>query len=219
MPFALPMSWREPKNHVDDCCFCLTKVKGFSATNRMHIAYPNLDSAIWPVLHSSALSMEKLKAGIFDGLQICQLIKDKHLDNSMEANEHIAWKCYVLVVKNFLGSTTAENYKELVSNMIDAFKDLECNMSIKLHYLYSHIDTFPENLGSMSNEQGEQFHQDSKEMEIRYQGRWDAAMMADYCWSLKRDIVHVAHSRMPKNENVALKSVCGYHFSCVKLCT
>ena len=145
-----------------------------------------------------ALSTEKLKAGIFDGRQIRQLIKDEHFENSMEANEQNAWKCFVLVVKNFLGSTKAENYKELVSIMIDAFKDLECNMSIKLHYLYSHIDKFPENLGSMSDEQGERFHQDIKEMEIRYQGRWDAAMMADYCWSLKRDIVDTTHSRNAK---------------------
>ena len=101
-------------------------------------------------------------------------------------------------MKNFLGSTKAEKYKELVSNMIDAFKDLECNMSIKLHYLYSHIDKFPENLGSMSDEQGERFHQDIKEIEIRYQGLWDAAMMADYCWSLKRDIVDAAHLRNAK---------------------
>ena len=49
MPFAIPMIWREPKNHVDDCYFCLTKVKGFSAKNRKNIAYPNLDSALRPV--------------------------------------------------------------------------------------------------------------------------------------------------------------------------
>ena len=35
-------------------------------------------------------------------------------------------------------------------------------MSIKMHYLFSHIDRFPENLGAMSDEQGERFHQDIK---------------------------------------------------------
>ncbi|GBM72637.1 hypothetical protein AVEN_238222-1 [Araneus ventricosus] len=39
----------------------------------------------------------------------------------------------------------------------------------------------------VSDEQGERFHQDIKEMERRYQGRWDVNMMADYCWCLKRD--------------------------------
>ena len=50
-------------------------------------------------------------------------------------------------------------------------------MSIKIHNLFSHIDQFPENLGAMSDER---FHQDIKEMENRYQERWDAAVMADY---------------------------------------
>jgi hypothetical protein len=47
--------------------------------------------------------------------------------------------------------------------------------------LASHLDYFPENLGAVSEEQGEIFHQDIKEMEQRYQGRWDVNMMADYC--------------------------------------
>ena len=66
-------------------------------------------------------------------------------------------------------------------------------MSIKVHFLHSHRDRFPENLGALSDEQGERFHQDVKEME-RYQGRWDAVMLADYCWSIKRDSV-ATHSR------------------------
>ena len=64
-----------------------------------------------------------------------------------------------------------------------------------MHYLLSHIDRFPENLGAMSDEQGERFYQDLKEMETRYQKRWDVAMMVDCCWTLKRDISSAEHSR------------------------
>ncbi|GFV91345.1 uncharacterized protein TNCV_898621 [Trichonephila clavipes] len=46
-------------------------------------------------------------------------------------------------------------------------------MSVKVHFLHSHLDYFPENLGAVSEEQGERFHQDIKEMERRYQGRWN----------------------------------------------
>ena len=42
-------------------------------------------------------------------------------------------------------------------------------MSVKMHYMFSHIDHFPDNLGSMKDEQGERFHQDMKEMDVRYQ--------------------------------------------------
>ncbi|EZA54308.1 hypothetical protein X777_06138, partial [Ooceraea biroi] len=69
------------------------------------------------------------------------------------------------------------------------------NMSLKVHFLNSHIDVFPENLGDVSEEQGEKFHQDIKEMERRYQGRWRATMLADYCWCLQRDEVNANHKR------------------------
>lgn len=46
---------------------------------------------------------------------------------------------------------------------------------------------FFDNLGAASEEMGERFHQDIKEMENRYQGRWDVFMKADYCWMLHRD--------------------------------
>jgi hypothetical protein len=71
--------------------------------------------------------------------------------------------------------------------MLENFKKLGCNMSVKVHFLHSHIEYFPENLGRFSEKQGERFHQDIKEMEKRYQGRWNEHMMANYCWILKRD--------------------------------
>ena len=145
------------------------------------------------------LFIEKLKGGIFDGPQVRQLFRDLEFEKSMMELESEAWKAFVLVVKNFLGNNKTSNYEELINNMIYAFKNLGCNMSIKMHYLFSHIDRLPENLGDMSDEQGDRFHQDIKEMEkTRYQGRWDAAMMADYCWSRKRDIPSAEHSRISK---------------------
>ena len=71
-----------------------------------------------------------------------------------------AWKAFVLVEKNFLGSNKARNYVELVNSMLNAFKNLGCNKIVQVHYLSLHMDRFPENLGSMSDEQRERFHQD-----------------------------------------------------------
>lgn len=55
MPFAIPMIWREQKNHYNDCYFCNVKVSGFSKKNKHNIIYTNLDSAIRPVIHSASL--------------------------------------------------------------------------------------------------------------------------------------------------------------------
>lgn len=116
------------------------------------------------------ISTEKLKAGIFEGPQIRQLIKDPAFVESMNEAERKAWLSFVEVVRNFLGNRKAENYVQLVYEMLNNFRNLGCNMSIKVHYLHSHLDGFPENVGDISEEQGETFHQDIKNMEDRYQG-------------------------------------------------
>jgi len=61
-------------------------------------------------------------------------------------------------------------------------------MSLKINFLESHLDIFPENLGEVSDENGERFHQDILAMEKRYQGTWTSRMLAYYCWTLKRDV-------------------------------
>jgi len=55
MTFADPMIWREPRDYITDCYFCLAKVSGFSSKNMSNIEYPSLDSAIRPVPHLAEL--------------------------------------------------------------------------------------------------------------------------------------------------------------------
>lgn len=141
------------------------------------------------------LSYEKIKAGVFDGPQIRQLFRDEHFMGTMTELQKNAWFAFKNLAKHFLGNTRAQNYTEIVQQLLKSFEMLACNMSIKLHFLHSHLAEFPENLGAVSDEQGERFHQDLKTMEERYQGRWDVHMMADYCWSIKRDCPQIKHSR------------------------
>ena len=133
------------------------------------------------------LSYEKIKAGLFDGPQIPTLVRDQEFVQKMSAKEKAAWLAYEDVIKNFLGNKKAQNYDILVSEMLFAFRNLGCKMSIKVHFLFSHLDKFPENPGAVNDEQGERFHQDLMAVEERYQGRWDRHMMADCCWTIKRD--------------------------------
>ncbi|GFW05796.1 uncharacterized protein TNCV_602681 [Trichonephila clavipes] len=109
--------------------------------------------------------------------------------------ESKAWNSFVLVMSNFLDKMRSDDHVELVESMLSNLKGLGCNMSIKIYFLHSHLDRFPQNLGDFSEEQGEKFHQDLRTMEEHYQGRWDSHLMVDYCWCLIRDLLKVAHSR------------------------
>ena len=102
--------------------------------------------------------------------------------------------------ENVLGNNRSDNYFELVEEMLAAYRDLHCNMRIKLHFLFRHLHEFLENLGAVSDEQGERFRQDIKIMEERYQGRWDMNMMSDYCWSME-DCPIASHCRKPKKRS------------------
>jgi hypothetical protein len=85
-------------------------------------------------------------------------------------------------------------------------------MSLKMHFLNSLLDYFPENLGDISEEHGKRFHQNIKEMESRYKadGRWNVNMVADCCWTLKRDEPHMVHKRKRYTRTFEEKKP-GYH--------
>jgi hypothetical protein len=48
-PFAVPMVWREPKDHSCDCYICLTNITGITFKSKHTVKYPNVPSAMRPV--------------------------------------------------------------------------------------------------------------------------------------------------------------------------
>jgi len=140
----------------------------------------------------------KLKAGVFFGPEIRKLIRDPLFRLELTEQEQAAWDAFVLVVHNFLGNHRADNYVELVDNLITAYQHLGCRMSLKMHFLHSHLTFFPSNMGAVSDEHGERFHQEMSTMEARYQGRFNPNMMGDYCWFLQRATEDV-HRRKPRS--------------------
>ena len=113
----------------------------------------------------------KKKAGIFDSPQIRKLMRDDLFVSSMKQVEYNAWSSFVLVVENFLGENNSCNYVELVNSTLVSYKQLNAYMSIKVYLIFSQLEKFPENIGSVNDEQGERFHQDMRDMEKKYQGR------------------------------------------------
>jgi hypothetical protein len=70
-----------------------------------------------------------------------------------------------------LGNHKAANYQDVVQDLLTSYKAMGCNMSLKIHFLELHMDFFPENLGEVSDEHGERFHQEIMHMEKWYQGK------------------------------------------------
>ena len=62
----------------------------------------------------------KKKKNVFVGPQIRQLLQDSEFDQALLGKEKLAWQAFKLVVTKFLGNTKADNYMELVSNLLKA---------------------------------------------------------------------------------------------------
>lgn len=133
------------------------------------------------------LSEAKIKAGIFIGPQVRKLLESQEFDSSLKPLEKEAWHSFKQVVHQFLGNHKAENYIDLVDQLLQNFCNMGCRMSLKLHMLHSHLNVFKENMGAYSEEHGERFHQDIMDFERRYQGQYNEAMMGDYIWNLIRE--------------------------------
>jgi len=67
---------------------------------------------------------------------------------------------------------------------------------------------FPENCGAVNDEHGERFHQEISSMEKRYQGKWNCAILADYCWTLARDVPTMGCKRQAKRKKSTRFYVC-----------
>ena len=152
------------------------------------------------------LSEAKLKEGIFTGPQIGDIIKDEYFDKFLQGDEKAAWDSF-----KFWGNRRAENYEELVTNLLYSYQKLGCNMSLKIHFLHSPLDFFffqgivvkwvmnTENV----------FIKTLFSMEKRYEGKLNSAMLADNCWTLARDAPNMAYKRQAKWKKL-------HDFVCVK---
>ena len=92
--------------------------------------------------HFPRISEGKLKEGIFIGPQIREVMQDKKFDDVLEDSEKAAWVGFKAVCANFVGNVRAENYQEIIYTILKAYKNMGCNMSLKTHFLHSHLDFF-----------------------------------------------------------------------------
>jgi len=73
------------------------------------------------------LTCEKVKAGVFIGPQIRELFKDKQFEAVLSDKEKAAWQYFEKFLNGFLGNFKAANFRELVQDLVDSYKQLGCN--------------------------------------------------------------------------------------------
>ena len=80
------------------------------------------------------LSAVKLKEGIFVGPQIREVLKDTDFEELLNLKELRAWEAFKSVCSGFL------------EKLLKSYEDMGCRMSLKIHFLHSHLNFFPPNL-------------------------------------------------------------------------
>ena len=72
--------------------------------------------------------------------------------------------------QKFFGLHQAENYDEVVGNLLRSYEASGCKMSLKVHFLVTYLNFLHGNL-DVFDEHGERFHEDIVVFEKRYTGK------------------------------------------------
>lgn len=123
---------------------------------------------------------------------------DTSFNHYLSEPEKRAWAAVCAVITGFLGNHRDPEYKRIIKEMLDAYQAISVNMSLKVHFMHSHLDLFPDNMGDVSDEHGERFHQDAAVIEQRFKGKSIASMLADYCWALMFETTEAIYNRKAK---------------------
>ncbi|KAL4718873.1 hypothetical protein ACJJTC_016050 [Scirpophaga incertulas] len=205
MPYAVLTVWREPTNHFNDCYFCLTNTEGYSKKKKKNIDYPTVPSAIKPVPHGEGLPVPTPPLN-WEDLVIPELNdnEDLHLETA-ELLENTIDPTYIppssepqLIQQNELNDLArdlglSKQQSELLGSRLQEWNLLAQDTT---------ITSFRKRNANFSFEAKEKKRRilelyvmnkvrDSTRIiatiETRYQGRWDPAMLGDYCWFLKKE--------------------------------
>jgi hypothetical protein len=69
-------------------------------------------------------------------------MKDEKFDALLKSAEKPVWEVFKVVGGNFHGKHKAPNSRKLVENIPETIRNVGCNMSLKLHLTYSHLNLF-----------------------------------------------------------------------------
>lgn len=119
MPFGIPMIWREPTNHVDNCYFCMVPPikKGISRKKKLSIKYPNILSAIRPVPHGDDLPVPNPPGDY-------SLESDEDEDSTKEIS-HLCLKASTSEDSDYAPDSLSEPHRLTQGDLSDLIRDLD----------------------------------------------------------------------------------------------
>ncbi|XP_031629028.1 uncharacterized protein LOC116344571 [Contarinia nasturtii] len=159
-------------------------IKTLVATNIT--AFNHLKDNVFP-----KLTVGKITEGVLNGPDIRKLLKDERFVECLSRHQAIAWDSIKAVLNDVLGNNRTENYRVLLDDMMDSFKQLDVHMSLKIHVLHAHYEFLDMQKPTESDEPGERFHQTIMEFENRFAGKRLDSMLADFCWWISHDQIRV----------------------------
>ena len=120
-----------------------------------------------------------------------EVLKDTDFEELLNLKELRAWEAFKSVCSGFLGNTRVLDYQACIEKLLKSYEDMECRMSLKVHFLHSYLNFFPlwssewwawRMISPRHYEDGEQLSRQS----------------GDFCWMLLRDISEAKYIRSKK---------------------
>lgn len=123
-------------------------------------------------------------------------------------NHLCAWDALKQVIEGVLGKNRVQrdDVQTRVDNLLYYFEKINASMTLKLHFMHFHLDTFLAQLPQESDEQGERFHQVTMPMEKRFKGKKLDALLAEVCWWSSK----IMQFENESTEDVDDTEICGH---------
>jgi hypothetical protein len=118
-------------------------------------------------------STTELEEGIFVGPQVRQIL------GSLIYLERSGWESLKWICSNFFGRKISPDFSDVIQTLPNAYKEMGFSR-VTLGALFAFtLDFFQGNLGEVSDEQDEHFHQDFNSTEHRCADFWKDSILAD----------------------------------------
>ena len=107
----------------------------------------NEESLKYLITKFHKLSLVNIREGIFVGPEIRKIMNDSHFSSKLP---HVENKAFELACKNFLGNYRTDDSETIKEQQLHDYKNMGSRMSLKIHFLHSHLDLFASNLAAVS---------------------------------------------------------------------